>query len=97
MRMDKEQLINDSIPFVYYIINKYYPTYRYNEDVIQAGMLGLVRAARHYQEEKGKFSTYAGVVIRNEIARQIKWELKENTVSLDAILEKQENGYDYYA
>ena len=37
------------------------------EDYIQAGLIGLLRAIRSYDENKSKFSTFATVCIRNEI------------------------------
>ena len=87
MSKSKDELIQDSIPFVYFIINKYYPTFRYDEDVIQAGMLGLVISANKYNAKKGKFSTFAGVVIKNSIANELKARMKEPTISLDAMIE----------
>ena len=37
------------------------------EDYIQAGLIGLLKAIRNYDENKAKFSTFATVCIRNEI------------------------------
>lgn len=86
--MDKNTLICDSIPFVYYIINKYYPTFIHDEDVIQAGMLGLCIAADKYDARKSKFSTFAGKVIKNNIASELKRRLKESDhVSLEKLME----------
>lgn len=85
---NKDELINENLPFVYHIIHKYYPKYIKDEDVIQAGMLGLVKSAQHFNPDKGKFSTYAGVIIRNEINRELKSRTNDyNTVSLDRMIE----------
>lgn len=87
-----EKLIEDNMPFVYYIIHKHYPTYSKDDDVIQAGMLGLVKAANNYDPEKGKFSTYAGVIIRREIGKELKSrEDSKNTISLEGWLESYGN------
>lgn len=94
--MDKNQLICDSIPFVYFIIDKHYPTYRNDEDIIQTGMLALVEAANKFDSAKGKFTTYAGVVIRNKIGKYIHKQLEEQTVSLDYLMDKQEHGDNLY-
>ena len=40
MPMNKNELVEKNMKLVYYIINKHYPTYSYNEDVIQEGMVG---------------------------------------------------------
>lgn len=76
----------DNIPFVYYIIHKYYPTFAKDEDIIQSGMVGLVKAANKFDSTKGKFSTYAGVIIKNEIAKELKLRVNDSqTVSLDQL------------
>ena len=82
-----DDLIIRNIPFVYHILHKYYPTYVKDEDIIQCGMLGLVKASQHYDESKGKFSTYAGVIIRREIYKEIKRREKDkNTISYEALI-----------
>lgn len=43
------------------------------EDLVQAGMIGLVEAARKFNEEKGaSFSTYAGIRIRGAMLDEIR-------------------------
>ena len=49
-------------------------------------MVGLVKAANKFDATKGKFSTYAGVIIKNEIARELKLRVNDSmTVSLDQL------------
>lgn len=73
---------------VYYLVHKYYPRYAKDEDVIQCGMLGLVKAANNYDSSKSKFSTYAGVIICREIAQELKRrENDKQTVSLERLYE----------
>lgn len=76
--VDRDKLIQDNIPFVYYIIHKYYPTFSKDEDIIQSGMVGLVKAANKFDASKGKFSTYAGVIIKNEIAKELKLRVNDS-------------------
>lgn len=90
--MNDDKLIKDNIPLVYHIINKYYPTYTKDEDIIQAGMLGLVKASKNYSNQKSKFSTYAGVCIRNEIVNELRYRQKHSAVSLDKLIE---SGWDF--
>lgn len=43
------------------------------DDLIQAGMLGLMEAALHYDEEKGaSFETYAGIRIRGHMLDEVR-------------------------
>lgn len=43
------------------------------DDLIQAGMIGLIEAARHYDASKGaSFSTYAGIRIRGSMLDEIR-------------------------
>ncbi|KTD10756.1 sigma factor 28 [Legionella gratiana] len=43
------------------------------DDLIQAGMLGLLEAARHYDSSKGaSFETYAGIRIRGYILDEVR-------------------------
>lgn len=43
------------------------------EDLIQSGMIGLIEAARNFDENKGaSFSTYAGIRIRGAILDEIR-------------------------
>lgn len=65
--MEKNKLIEDNMKLVYYLVNKHYPTYLKNEDVIQEGMVGLCKAADTFDESKGKFVTFAGRCILNQI------------------------------
>ena len=69
---------------VYHIVNRYYPTYIHDEDIIQTGMLGLCKAAETWSEEKSEFSTWACKCIRNEILNEFRRRKKhQGILSLD--------------
>lgn len=69
---------------VYHVINKHYPTFIHNEDVIQEGFVGLCNAARLWDETKSKFPTYAYSSILNQIRVYFKREMKQpDAISLD--------------
>lgn len=83
--MNKQQLIEDNTRLVYFIVSREYPTYLRDEDVIQSGMLGLCKAAETWDENKAKFSTYAGRCIRNEINQEfIRRKPHSKVLSLNA-------------
>lgn len=82
--MTINELIEDNMNLVYWIISRQYPTFLHDDDVIQSGMLGLCKAANTFDPNKGVFSTYAGRCIRNEINQEfIKRKPFSQTVSLD--------------
>lgn len=85
-RSDRDKLIEDNINLVYFTMNKYYPTYIHDEDLIQCGMIGLCNAANKFDDSKGSFSTYAVHSIRNEIRTEFRNRQRQvnlDTVSLD--------------
>ena len=82
--MTNYQLVEENMDLVYFIIHKYYPTFATDEDIIQAGMIGLCHAVNTYDENKSKFSTYASNCIRNEINMEFRSRKKHrNQLSLD--------------
>lgn len=79
-----QQLIEDNINLVYFVIHTYYPTFRQDEDIVQCGMLGLCQAANTWNEEKGTFSTYATRCISNQIIKEFRArKTHKGTLSLD--------------
>ena len=57
------------------------------EDYIQAGLIGLLKAIRTYDENKAKFSTFASVCIRNAISTLNKKVKKLGSQNLRGVLE----------
>lgn len=69
---------------VYALVSREYPTYLYDEDIIQTGMLGLCKAANEWDENKSKFSIFAWYCIRHEIIKEFKRRAKhQGVLSLD--------------
>lgn len=70
----KEKVITENIGLVHHVVQMLYATcqiqnnsiYDY-DDFFQTGMIGLLNAAANYDEQKGKFSTYACTCIKNSI------------------------------
>lgn len=90
-----QKLIEDNMKLVYFLVRKHYPTFIYDEDVIQVGMVGLCEAAKRWDEEKGTFSTYASYCILNAIRNELKLRQKHTeNLSLDAPLRDSEGGRD---
>lgn len=73
---DPEALVLEHAPLVkriaYHILARL-PAHVEVDDLIQAGMLGLLEAARHYDPSQGtRFATYAGTRIRGAILDEIR-------------------------
>lgn len=70
--MNPQQLVEENMNLVYFIIRKYYPGLINDEDIVQIGMLGLCRAANTWDESISKFSNYAGCCIGYAINNELK-------------------------
>lgn len=89
----KRQLIEENMNLVYFIINRYYPTYIQDQDIVQTGMVGLCKAADTWEESVSKFSTYASKCICNEINKEFQSRKKHKGVlSLDYEVNNGEGG-----
>ncbi len=75
-RGGEEKLINEYAPLVkkiaYHLISRLPPSIQ-PDDLIQAGMIGLLEAARNYDSDQGaSFETYAGIRIRGAMLDEIR-------------------------
>ena len=70
-QLERDRLITDNVKLVYYIyekLSKNKITLRYKDDIVSEGMIGLIKAARNFDETKGcKFATFAARCIQNEM------------------------------
>lgn len=85
---DREQKIIDNMGLVHYVLHKYFPLYIDNQDNIQNGYVGLIKAVDSFNESTGNtFSTYASRCIFNEIAMDLRRRNKyAKDISLHAVL-----------
>ena len=63
------------------------------DDYIQAGLIGLLKAIRTYDESKAKFSTFASVCVKNAISTLNKKAKKLGDPNFRRVLE-QDGAYD---
>lgn len=81
--MQSENLVTENMGLVYYLANRFYHPQVDREDIASIGSIGLIKASRSFEEDKGKkFSTFASVCIKNEIMMAFKKE-RGVTSSLD--------------
>lgn len=75
-KQDQEELIKSHTPLVkrigYHLLGRLPNTVQL-DDLIQAGMLGLLEAAKHYDPSKGAaFETYAGIRIKGHMLDEVR-------------------------
>lgn len=94
---DEEQRILDHIHLIPFTGRHYLKRYSLDEDLYAHGVIGLLRAAREFDPDRGaKFPTYAVHKIRAEMSncllkrRRQKRKPTGVVVSMDAPLEKRE-------
>lgn len=73
---ETEQTIISNEKLVRFAINKYHPNFIGDDDVVQAGRIGLWKACANYDSSKSKFSTYATRCILNEIKAELRSRTK---------------------
>lgn len=85
-----DTLIVENMNLVYHIVQRDYPRYASDDDIIQCGMLGLVKAAKNYDPTRGvTFAAYARKYVHGEIRKELKRREKDKAVvSLDALIER---------
>ncbi len=73
----RSKLILHNLRLVAHIVKKYYPTVKFQEDLISIGSIGLVKAVDSFSVENGtKFATYAAKCIQNEILMYFRSQKK---------------------
>ncbi len=79
MEMTNDELFNQNVKLVHYIVNHCFKDYIYEkEDLTQEGMIGLWKACKSYNESYGyKFSTFATICIKNQIQMYLRPLYKE--------------------
>lgn len=93
MDKSKQDLILDNMQLVYHTLHKYYPTYAFDEDIQQIGMLGLCKAANTYDETKSKFSTYAVKCIVNQVRMELRSRSRRvDAISLESVVSESSDG-----
>lgn len=85
---ERNKLVEDNLKLVYAVVHKHYPNCIQDEDLLQEGRIGLIKAANSYDPERSKFSTWAMCNIKMSMQREFmrRKRLEQYpTVSLDEL------------
>lgn len=61
------ELFNQNQRLAHWTVSKYFPKLLGDEDIHQEALVGLYKACVRYEENRGRFTTFAVTVVRNEI------------------------------
>lgn len=93
---EREAMIVQNIRLVTFVARKYLSAGIDFDDLFSTGVIGLIKAADHYDEGKGiKFSSFAVRCIENEILmmlRKVNRRSSHPVLSLDALVNMPEKG-----
>lgn len=93
-KTDPNELFIRNKPFAVWVVNTHFPNLRGDDDIYQTAFLGLWKACLTYDEEASRFSTYAFIVIRNEINMELRHRKKWQCLSPVSIDEElNEDGF----
>ncbi|MCT4544780.1 MAG: hypothetical protein N4A63_14680 [Vallitalea sp.] len=81
----KNEIIEKHIPLVIHTVSNVLGRYvcTYNSYEYSVGLLALDEAIDKYNSDKGSFSNFAIMIIRNRVIDEIRKEKKHNTISLE--------------
>lgn len=100
-QLERDRLVLENqklVLFIYNRLKKDPVTITYKDDIVSEGMVGLVKATKSFDPNKGiKFGTYAGKCIRNEMYKLLKvlYEQVPHEVSLCTPIGHDEYGNEY--
>lgn len=82
-----EQRIEENQQLVWYVLHRYFSSLIEDEDIYQCGLIGLWKAAKGYNEQRGKFSTFAIRCIYTSIVEELRKRGAQKKQGLEVSLE----------
>lgn len=97
--MTPEEMYAEHEKLVWFVLNRYYPDFVYDEDVAQEARIGLWLACKAYDPSRGAFSTFAVKTIHNEVRgyfrRMLQRDIpRDQLVSLEHPVKDMSHGGD---
>ncbi|RKX49326.1 MAG: RNA polymerase subunit sigma-70, partial [Thermotoga sp.] len=97
-----EMIIEKYYPMVLKISSKYYAPWAEKDDIVQNGLVGLIKAVFYYNKEKSGFTSFAWRSIEAEIQSFLTYlnrkknKILSEAVSVDAFTEDGEGESSYF-
>jgi len=85
MTEEQMKLVQDNEKFPYYMVNKYFRNtdnlcpHCDKEDLYQVANVALIKAAKTFDISRGNFSSYAGLVIMNDVRLFLRYNTTNST------------------
>lgn len=86
MNEEEKNIVEDNKKLAYWFATRWHYKMPYEEfeDVAQLCFVGLIKAAKTFDDSKSKFATYASTCMRNELLMHMKKHAKFNINSIPA-------------
>lgn len=93
----KDHIIRNYGRYIHDIIHKHYPTYadKYEEELYNSGVEGMMIAMKNYDLERGAFTTYSKLFVMHEISKQINFYHNDTTVYYNTVQKKINEAIKY--
>ena len=97
-----DMIIEKYYPMVLKISSKYYAPWAEKEDIIQNGLVGLIKAVFYYNKEKSGFTSFAWRSVEAEIQSFLTYlnrkknKILSEAMSVDALAEDSEKESSYF-
>ncbi|ABV34210.1 MULTISPECIES: sigma-70 family RNA polymerase sigma factor [Pseudothermotoga] len=96
-------LVEKFYPMVVKISSKYYAPWAEFQDLVQNGLVGLIKAVYYYQSDKGGFTSFAWTSVESELKSFLtflnrrKNRMLTDALSVDSITDEEsdETGYSF--
>jgi len=94
-QQDKNNLIQEYIPFIKKVISNQLGSYVQveNDDTYSIGLIAFNEAIEKYKEEKGNFLTFASIVIKSRLIDQLRKDSKRSKEILESQLQAKDAAY----
>lgn len=75
-----DRLYREYLPVVFWCVSNFSPPESEKDDLVQEGVIGLIKAIRTYDNESSSFNTYASLCIKRSVISALRKLNRQNRV-----------------